>query len=34
MKEPVLPYIMGLSNVRRFSALAMFLSEGDKEGKD
>lgn len=31
-KEPVLPYIRGLSDVRRFSALAMFLSESDKEG--
>ncbi|XP_069681474.1 RNA polymerase II-associated protein 3-like isoform X2 [Periplaneta americana] len=31
-KEPVLPYLEGLSNVRRFSALAMFLSENDKAG--
>jgi len=34
MKEHVLPYIKGLSDVRRFSALAMFLSESDKKGKD
>lgn len=31
-KEPALPYIMGLSNVRRFGALAMFMSQNDKAG--
>jgi hypothetical protein len=32
-KEPALPYIMGLSRVRRFGALAMFMSEHDKAGE-
>jgi hypothetical protein len=32
-KEPAIPYIMGLSNVRRFGALAMFMSENDKAGE-
>jgi hypothetical protein len=32
-KEPALSYLMGLSDVRRFGALAMFLSESDKAGE-
>ncbi|XP_021937972.1 RNA polymerase II-associated protein 3-like isoform X2 [Zootermopsis nevadensis] len=31
-KEPALSFLMGLSDVRRFGALAMFLSESDKAG--
>jgi hypothetical protein len=33
-KELALPYLMGLSDVRRFGALAMFLSENDKAGEE